>query len=573
MQRKLLLKINKKILCILILLVIIYTLIGFLPKTILKSYGATYTYNINSNNLPSDFDSKYPGYRSLIQSLTAAHPNWKFKLVETGLDWDSVINNEYQGHGGSPKNLVPSNYSDGWICSICGRRAYDNGSWCCASRQAIEYTMDPRNTLNELNVFQYLELTNDTNITKDQVAAMASKIPYLNKQNIIDAIYDVANNTSYNINPFYIIGKILQEQGSNAGVLCSGNGYNGQYVGYYNLFNVGATGNTNYDVIMNGLKRAYNKGWNTPQKAIMGGINLIVNSYIKYGQDTLYFQKFNVIDTPYYSNQYAQNVLDSKSIGTTLRGYYNEAGLLESSFTFRVPLYLNMPAAACPTPTVQSGESGELAYINAGGGLSLKDAPAGNHITYVAQGTEVLIIERATQKVAYNGDYYYFDKVSTPNGTGYMAREKPDGSKTYLMPVNNGTTTDTSTNNNYSSPENGIIKIEPNVTANKLKETYTSCTIIDKNGSQITGDSLVGTGAKIKIDGVEKYTIVKLGDVNGDGKVKATDYILIKNYIMDSAGLNEYQQNAADVNKDGKVKSTDYVLIKNYIMDGSLISL
>ena len=530
MQRKTKIRFNKNILCVLILFVVLYTFLTFSPKTILKSYGATYTYTLNSNDLPSDFDTKYPGYRSLLQNLVNAHPNWKIKLVETGLNWETVINNEYQGHGGSPKNLVPSNYSDGWICEICGRRAYDNGSWCCASRQAIEYTMDPRNTLNELNIFQYLELTNDKNITKDQVATMASKISYLNKQNIIDAIYDVANDPNYNINPFYIIGKILQEQGSNAGVLCSGNGYQGQYVGYYNLFNVGATGNTNYDVIMNGLKRAYDKGWDTPQKAIMGGINLIVNNYIKYGQDTLYFQKFNVIDTPYYSNQYAQNVLDSKSIGTTLRGYYKEAGLLESSFTFRVPLFLNMPSSACPTPSVQAGQTGERAYINANGGLSLRDAPNGNTITYVMQGTEVLILERASSKVG----SYYWDKVSTPSGTGYMAREASDGSKTYLMLFDTGnTTTNSPTNNNIAEPQNEIVKVEPNTTVTKLIEKYTNAIVVDKNNTEITGDTLVGTGSKIKIDGVDKYTIVKLGDVNGDGKVKATDYILIKNYIMD----------------------------------------
>ena len=574
MQRKIFQQFNKKILCILILFVMIYTLLGISPKTILKSYGATYTYTVNSNDLPSDFDAKYPGYRSLIQSLVNEHPNWKFKLVETGLNWETVINNEYQGHGGSPKNLVPSSYSDGWICEICGRRAYDNGSWCCASRQAIEYTMDPRNTLNELNIFQYLELTNDKNITKDQVAQMASKISYLNQQNIIDAIYEVANNPNYNINPFYIIGKILQEQGSNGSVMCSGNGYQGQYVGYYNLFNVGATGNTNYDVIMNGLKRAYNKGWNTPQKSIMGGINLIVNNYIKYGQDTLYFQKFNVIDTPYYSNQYAQNVLDSKSIGTTLRGYYKDAGLLESSFTFRIPLYLNMPTNACPSPSIspQVGQSatGERAYINANGGLSLRDAPNGNTITYVMQGTEVLILERATSKVG----SYYWDKVSTPNGTGYMAREAADGSKTYLMPFNSGTTNvDTGTNNNTSEPENDIIKVEPNATVNKIKEKYSNATVLDKSDSEITGDTLVGTGAKIKIDGAVKYTIVKLGDANGDGKITAADYVQIKNHIMKVSQLGELAKKGADVNKDGSITAADYVQIKNHIMKVSTITL
>ncbi len=571
MQKKTLIKINKKVLCILILFVLIYTMFGFSPRTILKSYGATYTFTVNSNNLPSDFDAKYPGYRSLLQNLVNAHPNWKFKLVETNLNWETVINNEYQGHGGSPKNLVPKSYSDGWICEICGRRAYDNGSWCCASRQAIEYTMDPRNTLNELNVFQYLELTNDTNITKDQVAQMASKISYLNKQNIIDGIYEVANDPNYNVNPFYIIGKILQEQGSNAGVMCSGNGYQGQYVGYYNLFNVGASGNTNYDVIMNGLRRAYDKGWDTPQKSIMGGINLIVKNYIKYGQDTLYFQKFNVIDTPYYSNQYAQNVLDSKSIGTTLRGYYKDAGLLESSFTFRVPLFLNMPSQACPTPTVQPGQTGERAYINANGGLSLRDAPNGTTITYVMQGTEVLILERAQSKLG----GYYWDKVSTPNGTGYMAREAQDGSKTYLMPLdgNNNTNTNTNTDNNTSDPIDDIVKVEPNATVNDIKEKYSNAIVLDKDDKEVTGDTLVGTGAKIKIDGVIKYTIIKLGDASGDGKITASDYVQIKNHIMNVTLLGNIFKKGADVNKDGSITPADYVQIKNHIMKVSSITL
>ena len=500
MQKKKFLKVNKKILCILILFVMLYTIFGFSTKTILKSYGATYTYNINSNDLPSNFDNKYPGYRNLLQTLANAHPNWKFKLVETNLEWETVINNEYQGHGDKPKNLVPNTYSDEWICSICGRRAYDNGSWCCASRQAIEYTMDPRNTLNETNIFQHLELSNDTNITKDQVATMASKISYLNKQNLIDAIYEVANNPNYNINPFYIIGKILQEQGSNAGVLCAGEGYQGQYVGYYNLFNVGATGNTNYDVIMNGLEKAYDKGWDSPQKAIMGGINLIVNSYIKYGQDTLYFQKFNVIDTPYYSNQYAQNIFDSKSIGTTLRNYYRDAGLLESSFTFRVPLYLNMPIAPCSTPLVQSGETGELCYINANGGLSLRDAPNGSSITYIMQGTEVLVLERATSKVG----SYYWDKVSTPSGTGYMAREASDGSKTYLVPIN----VDTS---NYSGE-------------------------------------------------------LRIGDCTGDDKVDSMDMYKVIQHILGNITLKDKYFTAADTNSDSKIDSMDMYNIIRIIL-------
>lgn len=227
-----------KIIYILILLISIYILLMAFPTSI---FATTYTYTNSSNDLPANFDTMYPGYRSLIQTVVAEHPTWTIKLYETGLVWDTVINNENTGHNTtSPKNLVPKNYSDEWICPICGRNTFDTKQWCCASRSAVEYSMDPRNFLNNTYIFEFLQLSNDSTITKEQVEIMASNVAYLNNQAIKDAIWNVAVNN--NINPFYIIAKIKQEQGSGASALCSGNGYNGQYVGYYNLFNVGASG-------------------------------------------------------------------------------------------------------------------------------------------------------------------------------------------------------------------------------------------------------------------------------------------------------------------------------------------
>ena len=562
-KRNLIHKLNTKILCILILFVLIYITISFTPQILNISYGATYTYTKNSNDLPSDFEQKYPGYISLVEALASSHPNWTFKLYETGLTWEATINSEYQNHSDSIKNVVPSNYSDEWICSICGREEQDTGEWCCASRQAIEHVMDPRNSLNDANLFQYLQLSNDKSITKDQVAQMASKISYLNNQSIIDAIYEVANDPDYNINPFYIIGKILQEQGSGASALCSGQGYKGQYVGYYNLFNVGASGKGEEAVILNGLAYAKSQGWDTPKKSIMGGIGLI-RSYIRRGQDTLYYQKFNVVCSPYYSNQYAQNLFDAQSIGSILKGYYKDAGLLESSFTFVIPLYIDMPSSPAKSPSINSSETGELAYINANGGLKLKDEPNGNTIAIINEGTQVLITQRATSKV---GEYYW-DKVSTPRGTGYMAREASDGSKTYLVVIGSNK------NDNIAEPNNdNQIMVEPAVTADTIKKKYSNAVIIDKNGNEITGDSLVGTGAKVKIDGVEKYTIVKLGDASGDGQITPADYVRVKNKIMGTMEMDSIIEKAADVNRDGKISPADYVQIKNHIMDIKKISI
>lgn len=540
MQRKNIFKFHKRNLCILILFVMIYSMFGFIPQLMNKTYAATYTYKNSSNDLPGNFDSIYPGYKSILQSLAKAHPNWTFKLYETGQDWETVINSEYQGHGGSPKNVVPSSYSEAWVCSICGRKEQDTGVWVCASRGAIEHIMDPRNSLNDANIFQYLLLSNDKNITKAQVKTMASKISYLNTDEIVTAIYDAAQEL--NINPFYIIGKILQEQGSNGSVMCAGNGYKGQYVGYYNLFNVGASGQGEANVILNGLKYAYDKGWNTPKKSIIGGIGLIKN-YINRGQDTLYYQKFNVTYSPYYVNQYAQNLFDSQSIASTLKGAYKDANLLDGSFTFEIPLYKNMPSSAVKSPTVTS-VSGEIAYVNANGGLALHSSAEGPTITYVNEGTQIVITKRATEKSS-NG--YYMDQVYTPVGTGYMAREAKDGSKTYLVVIKQ-----------YQIKDSNIIVAPDATIATITGGTNTS--------------SVFGTGAKITLEG-KTYNLVMLGDVNGDGKISPADYVKVKNKITGASSMNAVTEKAADVNKDGKISPADYVKIKNQITGASKITI
>lgn len=540
MQKLIVNKLKKQFIFVLTF-IIIYAVFSFLPLTMNKSYAVTYTYTANSNDLPNDFEQKYPGYTEVLNNMIKSHPNWTFKLYETGLDWETVINSEYQGHWSSPKNLVPSNYSSEWICSICGTREYDtSGRWYCASRGAIEHVMDPRNSVTEGNIFQYLLLANDTNITKEQVTAMASKISYLNNQEIINGIYEAANEL--NINPFYIIGKILQEQGSGASALCSGQGYNGQFIGYYNLFNVKASGNGTEEVILNGLSYAKECGWDTPKKSIEGGIGLIKN-YITRGQDTLYYQKFNVTYSPYYANQYAQNIFDSQSIGQRLKGYYMEADLIESNFIFEVPLYMNMPSSPVKSPSISSVE-GELAYVNAIGGLALRASPGGDTIAYVSEGAQIVITKRATDK---SSDGYYWDQVSTPNGTGYMAREAKDGSKTYLVVIKQY---EISGENIIVAPGTGITAIPGATTASEV----------------------FGTGAQINFEG-KTYNLVILGDVNGDGKISPADYVKVKNKIMNVTSMNEISECAADANRDGKISPADYVKIKNHIMNASKISI
>ena len=82
---------------------------------------------------------------------------------------------------------------------------------------------------------------------------------FLDSDACVNAILQAAQ--THNVNPYYIVARIFQEQRKDGSVLSKGQGYNGQYVGVYNVFNIGASGNGKETVILNGLKKAQEKGY------------------------------------------------------------------------------------------------------------------------------------------------------------------------------------------------------------------------------------------------------------------------------------------------------------------------
>lgn len=90
-------------------------------------------------------------------------------------------------------------------------------------------------------------------------------------------------------------------------------------------------------------------------KALTGGAQYISQNYILKGQDTLYLQKFDV-DASYnglYSHQYQQNITAPMTEGGKIRTAYSQTNALENPFVFKIPVYNNMPATACPSPDDQ----------------------------------------------------------------------------------------------------------------------------------------------------------------------------------------------------------------------------
>lgn len=492
-------------------LIVIFTFIAYSLLVIFNhpSYALTQTISSDINGIN---EQAYPGIKDRINSLKAKYPNWNFKVLYTNLDWNEVISNEYVGHNSGPRNQIQAiaNYQGAWICPACN---YQNGSWRCASEAAIKYMMDPRNSLNASDIFQFEELTNngyDMNVINSMVNGT-----FLAGHN--GEIASAANNSG--VNPYYIIARLLQEQGNGSSPLVNGS------QGYYNPFNIQATGNSDAEVIANGIAYARKKGWDTLEKGITGGINFLADEYTKKGQNTLYLQKFDVENTynGLYWHQYMQNLMAAQSEGNTLRKTYQSMNAVSSSHTFIIPLYNNMPQIACSRPDGNSNATvtEDIVKVNVISTINLRNAPNGTVIGQLRKDEIVTRIEKANQR---NGKTYW-DKVRRADGTvGYVARETDYDEasyKLYLVPVNDN-------NNGNNNAGNNDSDNNPSNSGNTNTE--------------------------------------KLGDIDGNGVVDSTDLLYVKKYLLSKVTFDDNQKKLADVNKDGTIDSTDLLYIKKYLL-------
>lgn len=557
--------------------------------------------------------AKYPGYKELIEKVKQAHPNWNIKIHYTNLDWNTVIKNETtERHA---RNLVSQTKTENWFCSVCKNKPYDNGTWRCASEEAVAYYMDPRNLLDDNSIIQFEQsIFNSAIHSVDGVMNMTAGSFLAGRENA-DAIIEACRRV--NINPYQIVARILQEQGKNGSTMSRGN------EGYYNVFNVGASGNTSAEIIRNATQTAREKGWNTLAKSILGGIDFLKSKYIGIGQDTLYLQKFDVdtTDGELYWHQYMQNLTAALTESYKVRDIYQKMGTFNSSITLCIPVYENMPSVPCAMPGTQNIVT-QNAQIKAGHtGIQVRESAStsSKSLREINSGEKFLRIEIGTQNI--NG--YYWDKVVLSDGTkGYIATNfieqindiatcnetvKLTGSDVRLRngPGTNGTTVKdyldkdqivtrieknkynldgfywdrvitssgmqgyvasdylelVSTNDRFKIEEKNLI-CEPYTTVENIRAQHTNAVIKKANGEVVTTGQ-IGTGYTITIDN-KTYSVVKLGDVSGDGKIDSRDSLRILKYSVGTYEIKDCFIKASDINCDGKIDSRDSLRILKY---------
>lgn len=211
----------------------------------------------------------------------------------------------------------------------------------------------------------------------------------------------------------------------------------------------------------------------------------------------------------------------------------------------------------------------ELIKVICNSGLKVREQPGTNQkvLTYLTKGD---VLTR-TQAGASNTDGYTWDKVVTSSGIeGYIARG--DSKEQYIEVVNsnadnnNNSGSSETNNNNFKLEEDNLI-CEPRTTVESVKEKYSNKTITVKkaDGTEVTSGA-IGTGYTVTVDN-KTYTTVKLGDVNGDGKINSGDSLILSKQILGTTNLSDNaKREAADVNKDGKINSGDSLIVRKQIL-------
>lgn len=147
-----------------------YVLSSYIQFSTAYSSDADFEAYLNAQGFPES-------YRPGLRELHARYPQWVFTAVDTGLDWNEVIQNESL----VGRNLVSSTSVSSWKSTADGAYdwgsgtwpGFDGSSWVAASEDIIRYYMDPRNFLNETYVFQFLGQSYNSAVhTREGLAAL-----------------------------------------------------------------------------------------------------------------------------------------------------------------------------------------------------------------------------------------------------------------------------------------------------------------------------------------------------------------------------------------------------------------
>ena len=492
---------------------------------ILENYLTLFNYNNNPTfeEQLAQFPQEY--HASLI-ALHEKYPNWIFRADKLNITFQQALALEdyenvrlIDGSYASLRSLRKGCYdwpTNSWI-------TYEGG-WYGASRELIAYYMDPRNFLDENNIFMYMKQIYDSSSQTLQGVSEILKGTFLDTTvaDVNDEFFGktysevilAAAERSF-VNPYIIASTIIQEQGPNGATLGKGTLYNGVTV--YNFMHWKATGKTDADIINNGAAYAYNNGWTTPSKSIIGGATMYSSGYLFRGQDTYFYKNYDFVGTninfAFASHQYAQNAADSYSSAKKLAKMY--VGKNDVALTFTIPVYKDnsLPTQISPYPE--------------------KSDKLNNYYFKDIQ----------TYGLTPNYERFTYEYSMTVNGDSGIYIELLDGTE-------------------FVSELTHNLKQGDNV-VNLIVKSQTGFTNTYKvNVHATTACKLTVTTNKAELP---KPTVLK-GDTNGDNKISLSDLSNLRLHLLGKVALKGDSLVGADTNNDGKVSLSDLSNIRLHLL-------
>lgn len=528
-------------------------------------------------------------YAKSLAILHEQYPNWVFVPVNTGLDWNTVITEESK----AGRNLIHKNSDDAKKSTASSEYNYykntwtiqDNSGWVTAHPDYIAYCMDPRNFLNVENIFMFesLSYSNAHNLQGVQAILKNSFM----KNTVTDSDGSTLNyaeafmniGQSIGVSPYHLASRVLQEQGTKGSSPLISGVYAG-YEGLYNYFNYGAYGTPESVLYASGLTYAKNQGWTSRYASLLGGSKLLARNYINVGQDTLYFQKFNVVNkNNLYKHQYMTNVEAAISEGKKVAGAYSDK---TQAFVFKIPIYTNMPDA--PVQFTASGNRNNYLSALRVEGFSLTPSFNGAVTEYS------VIVDAAVTSVKISADSVV--KTSTINGTGthnlnvgnntitVTCTSQSGEVKTYTIMVvrmGMGSGDYTLTSDKYLVGD-CITGVEPGTETSDFIQEFTCngdmVKVLNADGVEKSGKVATGDRLGVYKDGVliGLKEIVIYGDINGDGAVTIADLVRLNRHTLNVSTLSGTALTAADVNRNGSVNIQDLVMVNRHILGIASIS-
>lgn len=451
-------------------------------------------------------------YKPYLRKLHEQHPKWIFTAQKLGVDWNTALKEECV----VGRNLVHSSALASWKSMEKG--AYDfnggywyglDGSWVAASKEIIMYYMDPRNFLNDTYIFMFENQSYDPSyqtesgvktILADTFMSGSYTCPDTKKKYTYSQTFmDAAKKSG--VSPYHLASRCRNEQGVNGAPQSLGTVKG--YENYFNFFDIQAYATSTMTAAEMGCKYAkttnptYLLPWTNQYKSIVGGSIFLGTGYITKGQDTLYLQKFDMVDggNGLYYHQYMTCVFGQANEAISLKNAYSQ-DILNSAMEFKIPVYNNMPDKLCPKPTSSGDNNNYLKSLSVSGtSISPK-----------------------------------FDKFTA----SYTAKVNAEVSSVTVNANPLG----------KSAKVSGKGKVSLKTGENTVKVTCTAASGVKRTYT-------------IKITRKAASQTLQQGDVNGDKYLTVVDALLMLRYNAGKTQLDPAQLKRADMNDDGKVDVID----------------